>query len=347
MNSILNALLMLSRRSLAYTEAQATQLYYRLWLIIGYTLIGTGICISLNVGLGWRLPSLYLAIALAIAAIFFWAKPANLLLVVSFGALEGVVKKIFAEASLLKEVEDILKGYLNLLKLVLLGVLTFLFFAGTISFEGHLRSVLLIAVALVVTGLYVWMWPADYKGKWGRKFVSAYALVVIAFSLFNLIPGATWVKHTGMDPHSLETTESEQALYRLRRTREEIKDSDRKEEIDRIRHKVERREALTGAEEAFIRESESGSQSKSESTPRPSDGWSILRVPANEWSPVYPLPAGVQMQASGTGVLLYNVYSSGERCAWSSNCPDGPVGVAIKNETSETVQVVYRFVSKK
>ena len=252
MHAILIALVTLAQRTGRFTVAEATVLYNRLWLVLGSALFSCVVAFWMNVEFGLKWPSLVLTIVFAIAAIFLWAKPLNILIV----AGAGLAIKVATHADLADGIETALKSYLAVLKWVLLVGVTFLFITGTISFKGNPGAILPFLVALSVIGLLTWMWPKLFVGTWGRKIIYGYAVLIAVTSLGSLIPGSVWVKYTKWDPATAEPTNTEKSLYRLNRAQIKVADADRATEIERITNKVNRHEALTQAEERFIVESQ-------------------------------------------------------------------------------------------
>ncbi|MBI4065847.1 hypothetical protein HY412_01470 [Candidatus Kaiserbacteria bacterium] len=262
MRAILAALTHLAQRSGRFTVAEATALYNGLWMVLGFAFLACVVAFWVNVDFGLRWPSLLIAIFFGITAVYLWAKPLHILVVAGV----GLAKKVITDATLADEVEKVLEKYLDILKWVLLVVVTFLFFTGTVSFRGSMGSILPILVGLGVVGILMWMWPKVFSGTWGRRIVYGYAILVIVLSFGSLVPGPVWVKYMpyGWDPTNAKPTNTEEALYRLSQKRLEIADADRATELNRITNKVDRREALTKAEERFIADAER-SQSKKDS----------------------------------------------------------------------------------
>lgn len=248
MRALLVALVRIAQRTGRFTVAQATDIYNGLWRIIGFALLACVAAFVMNAGLGLTTPSLVLAIVFAIVAVYVWAKPLHILVV----AGAGLARSIATDAALAVEVEEVLRTYLSFLKWVLLAGVTFLFITGTISFKEHPGTVLPILVALGVYGLFTWAWPDVFTGTWGRRLVYWYAILVIALSFGNLIPGAVWAKYTGWDPTTVKPTATADKLYRLDKTERERDDADRAKELERITDKIKRHEELTEAEEQFV-----------------------------------------------------------------------------------------------
>lgn len=250
MRALLSALIRIAQRTGRFTVAEATVIYNGLWRILGFALFACVTAFMLNAGLGWKMPSLVLAIAFAIAAIYMWAKPLHILIVAGAGLASGIA----TDATVADEVENALKAYLGFLKWILPAGVTFLFITGTISFRENPATILPILGALGVVGLFTWMWPALFVGTWGRRLVYWYAVAVIAMSLGSLIPEAVWAKYTGWDPATVKPTATADGLYRLDKVAREMADADRAEKIRRVIDKVSRREVLTEDDKKVVAE---------------------------------------------------------------------------------------------
>jgi hypothetical protein len=264
MNAILTSLINLARRTGLFTEEEATAAYNGLWRKFAYALAACAIAFLLNAAFGWKVPSLILAIVFAIVAFYLWAKPLHVLGV----AGTGLAAKVVTHKDLEIEVIGVLKIYLELLMWMLIVGGVFLLTTGTFSFKGSPEASFRLLIALGVVGLFVWKWPNVFVGTKGRRFFFGSALAIAVFSFMSIVLGPTWiVKHTGWDPLTAKSTSTEDSLYRLEHARQDIADADRATELERITKKVERREALTQAEERFIVEAQE-SQSKKPSTPQ-------------------------------------------------------------------------------
>lgn len=248
MRALLVALRNLARRTGIFTVAEATAIYNRIWLAIGFVFLSCAVAFMTNARFGWQRPSLMLAITFAIVAMYVWAKPLHILVVA--GGI-GLASRI-SNSAIADEVENALTAYLGLLKWVLFAGITFLFITGTISFRENPGVILPALIGLSVAGLCIWLWPKLFTGVWARKLVYWYAVAVIVMSFVSLIPGAVWAKYTGWDPATIKPSNTEESLYRMDHLRLKMADSDRAEEIQRITDKIARRESLTEAEEQFI-----------------------------------------------------------------------------------------------
>lgn len=248
MRALLASLIRIAQRTGRFTVAQATDIYNGLWRIIGFALLACVAAFVMNAGLGWTTPSLVLAIVFAIAAVYMWAKPLHILVV----AGTGLARSIATDAALAIEVKGVLRTYLSFLKWVLLAGVTFLFITGTVPFKEHPGTILPILVALGVIGLFTWAWPKLFVGTWGRKIIYGFAVVIVAYSFGNLIPGAVWAKYTGWDPATAKPTATADRLYRLDKTERELADADRAKELERITEKVKRHEDLSPSDKEVV-----------------------------------------------------------------------------------------------
>lgn len=258
MNAILTSLIHLAQRTGLFTVEEATAVYNGLWRKLFYALAACAVAFFLNATFGWKVPSLLLALVFAIVAFYVWAKPLHVLGI----AGTGLVAKIVTHKDIATEVKKVLELYLEFLKWVLIVGGVFLLTTGTFSFQGSPVAGLSLLVSLGVVGLFIWKWPNVFVGTWGRRFFYTSALLIAVFSFVSIIPGPVWVKYMpyGWDPSTAKPTSTEEGLYRLNKIRREMADADRAAEISRIAGKVERREALTQAEERFIADSQSASQ---------------------------------------------------------------------------------------
>jgi len=254
MRAILAALINLAQRTGRFTVAEATVIYNGLWLLLGFILLACGAAFIANAGYGLKWPSLLFAIVFSIAAVYVWAKPLHILIV----AGAGLANRIAGDPTLADEVENILKTYLEILKWVLLVGMTFLLITGTISFKENPGAFLSLLVALSVVGLLKWMWPKIFSGALGRRIIYGYAILVVVLSFGSLIPGPVWVKYMpyGWDPTNAKPTDTEDALYRLKRARRERDDANRAKELVSITERVKRGDPLTDVDLRIIAEAE-------------------------------------------------------------------------------------------
>lgn len=350
MRVLLSSLINIAQRTGRFTVAQATAIYNGLWMVVGFTLIACVAAFLMNAGLGWKIPSLVLAIVFAIAAAYMWAKPLNILAVAGAGGVWGLANRIAGDATIVGEIEGALRAYISFLKWVLLAGVTFLFITGTLSFRENPGAVLPLIVALGVIGLLAWMWPKMFAGVLGRKLLYWYAMIIIVVSLGSLIPGSMWKKHIGWDPATTKTTSTEDGLYRLDRTRREMADTDRAKELERITDKIRRREALTQAEEHFI----AGSRRQSEPSPRAiaspearTRQWTKLVLTANGRSSDLPFPISTHPVIDGDNIIVHYKYHDGRECASTKRdeCPDGDIPfIFLSNESSRENTFSYTFV---
>lgn len=192
MREILSALIHIAQRTGRFTVVETTALYDRLWALFGFAILACAGAFMLNAWLGWKAPSLVLAIAFTIAAVYVWAKPLHILVVVGLGGALGLAKKIAGDSTLATEIGEALKIYLGFLKWVLLAGVTFLFITGTVSFKGNPGAILPILTALGVIGLFIWVWPDVFLSTWGRRLVYGYAVLVIAWSFAGLVVPSSW-----------------------------------------------------------------------------------------------------------------------------------------------------------
>lgn len=264
MRALLTSLINIAQRTGRFTVAQATDIYNGLWRIIGLALLACVAAFVMNAVLGWTMLSLMLAIVFAIATVYLWAKPLHILVVAGF----GVASRIATDTTLATEIEGVLRTYLSFLKWMLLAGVTFLFITGTVSFKENPGAVLPILVALGVYGLFTWAWPDLFAGTWGHKLVYWYAILVIALSFGNLIPGAVWAKYTGWDPATVKPTATADRLYRLDKTERELADADRAEKLESITDKIKRHEALTEEDKKVVAEARQVSEKPSASAPK-------------------------------------------------------------------------------
>jgi len=241
MRAILAALTNIATRTGRLTVSEVNELYNGLWRIVLYIGLACVAAFILNAFGGtfaWRAPSLVLAIGFAIVAMYVWAKPIHVLVIVGAGGAWGVTQKILGDATLADEVGKVLEKYADFLKWVLLVVLTFLLFAGTISFKENPGAVLPLLVALAVIGLFTWMWPTIFVGTLGRRLVYGYAVVIVAISFGSLIPNAVWYKYTGWMPERLEATSADRAAAAIVSTDENIRATNAAKEIRMIEERI-------------------------------------------------------------------------------------------------------------
>lgn len=348
MRALLTSLINIAQRTGRFTVAQATDIYNGLWRILGFALFACVAAFMLNAGLGWKMPSLVLAIAFAVVAIYVWAKPLHILVVAGLG---GLARRIATDASLLHEVENILVTYLGFLKWVLLAGVTFLFITGTVPFKENPGAMLPVLVGLGVVGLFSWAWPTIFVGRWGRKLVYWYAITVIALSFGNLIPGAVWAKYTGWDPATIKPTATADGLYRLDKAVREEADKVQAEKLELVRNKISRREALTKDDEKVIAEVRQSVNAKSSApahaTAEPVQQRRKVSFPAYGETQQISVRYGYAPVFTGSGFELRCVYTDGSEDVGSPThpCRDGSVRYVVARDTSgQPNSVVYEFV---
>jgi hypothetical protein len=330
MRAILVALTHIAQRTGRFSVAEATELYNKLWVYLGYVLLACVLAFWLNAGFGWKAPSLFLAIAFAITAIYLWAKPLHLLAVTGV----GLAKKVAGDESLASEVEGVLKTYLNhVLKWVLLGVITFLLITGTVPFSEYPMAAPTILVALGVYGLFVWAWPKVFTGTLGRRIVYGFAVAVMVGSFAWLIPGSYWVKYMpgGWDPKTeLATTRTEDTLYAIREAQAERQQATEDEVLQRILRKVRRGEALAPEEEGFLRNKEAMSAKADSKKPE-----KLLTVSMPPYGDSEPVPAVPGVVFYGSGFEPHAVYVGGRDCVVGKEvCEDGDILYFYLRDTS-------------
>lgn len=352
MRALLASLIRIAQRTGRFTVAQATDIYNGLWRIIGFALLACVAAFVMNAGLGWTTPSLVLAIVFAIAAVYMWAKPLHILVVAGF----GVVSRIATDAALAIEVEGVLRTYLSFLKWALLAGVTFLFITGTVPFKEHPGTILPILVALGVIGLFTWAWPKLFVGTWGRKLVYGFAVIIVAYSFGNLIPGAVWAKYTGWDPTTAKPTATADRLYRLDKTKRELADADRAKELESITAKIKRGEKLDAADEKVIADARQSQVSEKPAAPghatadtaQQQSQKRMLTMAANGDSARINVPVGYGTAFTGHGFVILCVYGDGtedEGIPGAHPCKSGALSYAfVRDISGRPNSVVYEFV---
>lgn len=351
MSALLTALINIAQRTGQFTVVEATAIYNGLWRIISFALFTCVAAFLLNARFGWTMPSLVLAIAFAIAAVYMWAKPLHILVVAGVG---GLARRIATDGTLACEVENALKAYLGFLKWLLLAGITFLFITGTVSFRENPRAILPVLVGLGVIGLFTWAWPKMFVGTWGRKLVYGFAIVVVAYSFGSLIPGAVWAKYTGWDPATVKPTATEDSLHRLERAVREENDRVQAEKLEPIRAKIRRHEALTADDKKVIAEVRRSMNAKpsvpAHATAEPVQQTSQRRkvsFPAYGETHRISVEYGYAPIFTGSGFELRCVYRDESEDIGSPThpCRDGFVRYVVARDTSgQPNSVVYEFV---
>lgn len=342
--ALFTALNNIAQRTGRFTVAQATDIYNGLWRIISFALFACVAAFVMNAWRGWTTPSLVLAIAFAIAAVYVWAKPLHILVVAGLG---GLARRIAADATLRCAVENALTAYLGFLKWVLLSGVTFLFITGTVSFRENPQAILPVLVGLGVVGLFTWTWPTLFVGAWGRKLVYWYAVAIIALSFGSLIPGSAWMKYVGWDPATVKPTATADGLYRLDRAVRELDDQLQAEKLEPLRDKLRRHEALTTEDKKIVAEVRQSMASSSAPAARVAGTeWRRLDLSPGEESSVGVPPVGRRLAFDGAeGIVLRTVYADGSACITPrETCPKKPMADSVfVNEAATPGKVAYTF----
>lgn len=314
MRALLASLINIAQRTGRFTVAEATDIYNCLWRFIGFAFFACVAAFIANARFGWTTPSLMLAIVFAVVAIYVWAKPLHILVVAGLG---GLARRIATDAPLADEVENVFETYLGFLKWVLFAVVTFLFITGTVSFKENPQAILPALVGLSVAGLCIWLWPKLFSGVWARKLVYWYAVAIVVLSFGSLIPGAAWVKYTGLDPATVKPTATADRLYRLDKTARELTDADRAKELERITDKVKRRETLTEEDKKVVAEARRSMASEKPSVSaqkqaQPAEA-GTLAIPAgvDKKSRRIPVPFRKRVVMTGNDFRFHCVYGDG------------------------------------
>lgn len=330
------------------TLVQAQRLYARLiWIFVGAIgIILVGWLCNLA---GWRGVSIGLSLVFTVLTIIVWFEPVRLALVAGVGAVAGATPRI--PGAPVSMAGRFLSVYIDILGKVLLWGSVLLFILGTVPFGERPSVIFGITAGLLLLVFIQWQWKiGTNRGK--RLFHWYVSAMIVSFAI-SLVPGSVWVKYMpfGWNPKEIGTSSTEEAVYRLDRTRREMADADRAKELERITDKVRRREALTQAEEHFI--AGSRRQSEKPSTPparqaQTQSGQQTLWMPAGGMSARISIPVGVRAMVRGDHFRVHNVYPDGHECIRSagSACPDAPqIVVHLENEDTENPNTVsYYYV---
>lgn len=73
------------------------------------------------------------------------------------------------------------------------------------------------------------------------------------------------------------------------------------------------------------------------------DGWRVVTLPPDGWSPAYARPRGMHILVKGDGIMLYSQYSNGTKCPSSESCPARPISNSVKNLTNYENTILVKF----
>lgn len=205
----------------------------------------------MNTVFGQRWPALILVVVFVVVAAYTWARPLYFLVV----GIAGLAEKLATDATLAAGIKHVFTAYLDLLKWMLVAVVTFCFVMGTIPFKENTAMAFVLPVALGVVGLFMWAWPELFKGTWARKSVYAFAVGVAIYALLSQIPGAVWVKYIGFAP-SFAPTATEQTLYEIRKAQEKNRVKSDDDSLQDILERVRAGNVLTAPDERLVMKKE-------------------------------------------------------------------------------------------
>lgn len=353
MRALLTSLRNLAQRTGIFTVAEATEIYNALWRIIGLAALALVGAFVLNAKYGFQRPSLILAVAFAVVAVYIWAKPLHIL----FVAGVGLARKVASDATVATEVENTLMAYLGLLKWVLFGGMTFLLITGTIPFSENPVAMLRVLVALGVAGLCVWLWPKLFAGTWARKTVYWGSVVIILAAFGSLIPGTVWTKYTGWEPKKLAPSRTEKSLYRFDNLKREMADEAKARSVDAVIAKIGSGNELTASDEEAITNARRSVRAEPSVPARaaaramiplaslPREEWPRITLAPSEKSGNIEVPVGMHISVAGDNIALHTVYVDGRECvAPKETCPNGYVmRTFIANEAAKANIVAYAF----
>ncbi|MHB8709978.1 MAG: hypothetical protein ACYC6X_00260 [Minisyncoccota bacterium] len=267
MKNTLTALIQLARTTGRFTEEKAHELNIRPWVLslIAFTMCSAGLAANV---LGYKWPSLALAIVYMVIITYHWWELSQLGIVAAVGLAAGSVTRRSHE----KSVEVAFKLWMTFYLWVLLVPGTFLLIMGNFLIRKEdIQLILDAIVGISIFEIIVTMWPEVFPGNMGKKAVYYYSIAVIVLSLGGLASGglgALMVKYTGLDPATIKPTDTEDALYHMDRTKTKVADKDRAAELNRITKKIEGHKTLTQVEKQFIDEARQSQSSKKSPTPR-------------------------------------------------------------------------------
>jgi hypothetical protein len=208
---------------------------------------------------GMGTADLVIAVISAVVVFIIWAEPGIVLTVSGAEAAIAIADKT-TRSHVVDEVKKIFfkdGWYLAVLKNVLLASIFLPYVLGTLPLGVTPAAFFGLLGAVMFLGVCIWKWPTVFAGHKGKRIAFGYAVVTIVFWLLSLVPGPVWVKYMpgGWDPSIAKPTKTEDAVYRLEKTRREMADADRAKELDRItKEKILSGKGLSPADGRFIAE---------------------------------------------------------------------------------------------